>query len=846
MKQIQFEVNNNNTLKKELARIKRFVKNEPDAKVVFQIYTCLEDLDQISELTGIIEQTFPDSLYYGGQTFGNICEGKLSASRTVVVCSIFEYETTKATVLWINPKDASAKHRDLHDLWQFCNTNSWVKGVEITTSFNAAMSLGVGNKMEPIRDDIVVFGGIACNPNSLDIFDTYVFAKGYGISSDAAVAVVLGGEDIHVSACIVKGWEGLGKSFEITACEGNVIRTIDNEPAMNIYKKYLGVEQGNDLSVDGMLFPLLVEQNGMEDIRIPTRGGVNGELALLVDVKQGQRVRLSYGEKSTILSYAKDTAKKMAEFAPDSVRICSCAARRAFWGDGEISRESLIFENLASTVGFYTRGEIFRTGNFLNYLNQTMVICLLREGEAFEYEFDINEAIDSEDDSVVAGLAPKLIKYISAVTDELESQFSSTMRGISNNYRNMFLIDLENETLTQIDSNKRDAAFLEQRKNYDDKLKFFIRNTVALSMQYAAVNFCDLGTLKERLKNTETASAEFIGKMVGWFRAQFFVVDRDHNGEPSQVVFTTQVIDAEKRASEEQQRIIQSLANTYFRLHVFDLRKDIVTTVSAQNLVGESFQDNRVKGCQKEITEATYVNVTDEYLEQMLSFTDFSTLSERMRDKKTITTEFVGTNGWARATFIAIDKNGVGEITKALFAIKLIDDEKKREESLLRDANTDELTGLFNRRSYSDDLRAISEDPAQRKNLILVGLDINGLKTANDTLGHAAGDELIQGTAECIKRCLGSYGKVYRIGGDEFFAMLYVDRDRFEHIMADYEASVSEWKGKLVESLSVSIGHVIADEFPDSSLDELIQETDKRMYVDKDIFYKNSGLERRR
>ncbi|MCR5741555.1 MAG: diguanylate cyclase [Gammaproteobacteria bacterium] len=44
--------------------------------------------------------------------------------------------------------------------------------------------------------------------------------------------------------------------------------------------------------------------------------------------------------------------------------------------------------------------------------------------------------------------------------------------------------------------------------------------------------------------------------------------------------------------------------------------------------------------------------------------------------------------------------------------------------------------------------------------------DINGLKTENDTIGHEAGDELICGSAECMKNAFSRHGKIYRVGGD--------------------------------------------------------------------------------
>ncbi|HCP94978.1 MAG TPA: hypothetical protein DIT92_00165, partial [Anaerovibrio sp.] len=78
-------------------------------------------------------------------------------------------------------------------------------------------------------------------------------------------------------------------------------------------------------------------------------------------------------------------------------------------------------------------------------------------------------------------------------------------------------------------------------------------------------------------------------------------------------------------------------------------------------------------------------------------------------------------------------------------------------------AHHDGLTGLFNRRSFNDDIESLKPELI-RENVIIVTMDLNGLKKANDELGHEAGDELIIGAADCMKKVLTPYGNVYRVG----------------------------------------------------------------------------------
>lgn len=57
----------------------------------------------------------------------------------------------------------------------------------------------------------------------------------------------------------------------------------------------------------------------------------------------------------------------------------------------------------------------------------------------------------------------------------------------------------------------------------------------------------------------------------------------------------------------------------------------------------------------------------------------------------------------------------------------------------------------------------------------------------SSTIGLEASDELLKGAAFCMKQCFGSYGKVYRIGDDEFAAVLMVDKKRLKYIQRDFE-----------------------------------------------------------
>lgn len=159
-------------------------------------------------------------------------------------------------------------------------------------------------------------------------------------------------------------------------------------------------------------------------------------------------------------------------------------------------------------------------------------------------------------------------------------------------------------------------------------------------------------------------------------------------------------------------------------------------------------------------------------------------------------------------------------------------------------SNTDRLTDCYNRRAYEDKLNEY-KNFGMSNDFVYIAVDINGLKKANDTLGHQAGDELICGAATLLKNCFKEFGNVYRIGGDEFAVMVQCDENKLEERKNTLTRSMIKWKGKYVPQLAMSLGYAPYRECPGKSISELAKLADERMYDAKRNFYITSGQDRR-
>lgn len=152
-------------------------------------------------------------------------------------------------------------------------------------------------------------------------------------------------------------------------------------------------------------------------------------------------------------------------------------------------------------------------------------------------------------------------------------------------------------------------------------------------------------------------------------------------------------------------------------------------------------------------------------------------------------------------------------------------------------AHIDTLTKLPNRQSCREELERLKTDPDLEKVIILV-CDVNGLKTVNDQLGHRAGDELIQGAALCLRMVFGKVGSIYRIGGDEFVAIIQTSEGQLHDLVRTFKRYTSNWRGKYSKQLSVAIGHASVAANPDTPLPMILTLADNEMYEAKRQYYK--------
>ena len=184
-----------------------------------------------------------------------------------------------------------------------------------------------------------------------------------------------------------------------------------------------------------------------------------------------------------------------------------------------------------------------------------------------------------------------------------------------------------------------------------------------------------------------------------------------------------------------------------------------------------------------------------------------------------------------------ITQDEIGELTDALNG--LLQRIRTYQAELVRLANTDGLTGIFNRRTFFTHGEELIKSHPQGVYFLLIDLD--HFKTINDTYGHVVGDAVLEKVAGLLQGSMRTSGTrvsdiVGRLGGEEFGILMFVDN-------IDHAVSVAERLRQTIESTPVEAGGVpvsttgsigVAATVAGESLDDLYQRADRACYLAKD------------
>jgi hypothetical protein len=348
----------------------------PDADLVlvfadtdyFQTAACFDDL----------KARFPSAHIVGCSSSGNVLDTTLSEGDVVATAIRFERGRVRISTADFHTGDSvqslaeglmqSLQADDLRHVFALSD-GVLVNGSDLATGLN-----GLG---------ISVTGGLA--GDGPRFAKTWVMADAPACSG-RIVAIGLYGDLTVKSGCFA-GWDEFGAERLVTKSTHNIVYEIDEQPALLLYKKYLG-ELADKLPGSGLRFPLSVYQHGEKPL-IRTLLAVDEQLQSLTfagDVAQGSLCKLMKTNLDKLIKNAGMAAESAVQ-DKDARGLCivvSCVGRRLVLGQMTEEELLIVRETLGSEIymaGFYSYGELAPFNDILQCQlhNQTMTLTTISE-----------------------------------------------------------------------------------------------------------------------------------------------------------------------------------------------------------------------------------------------------------------------------------------------------------------------------------------------------------------------------------------------------------------------------------------------------------------------------------
>ena len=235
---------------------------------------------------------------------------------------------------------------------------------------------------------VTIFGGMA--GDDLALLAPLVFTYGHS-STNGVVAIIINEDRIDVNGIATCGWKPVGISKTVTRSSGNIVYTIDDQPALDLVIKYLGLtidqDPGDNVVANlGAYYPLQLEREDAPPVMRTAMLGNKADRSLICagNVPQGAKVRFSlppdFDVIDTVVAECTNL-KGEGEYNADAVIMFSCISRYLSFGvmtSEEIERVIQVWK--APFIGFFSYGEFGKSERGKHeFHNNTCCIVVLKE-----------------------------------------------------------------------------------------------------------------------------------------------------------------------------------------------------------------------------------------------------------------------------------------------------------------------------------------------------------------------------------------------------------------------------------------------------------------------------------
>ena len=356
-----------------------------DSEQTLVIVFASSDTSKIEKPLGEIIAAYPTSIVVGSSSANEIYNDEVSEDGFVAAVTQFEKTHLEMISLGVdNDEECYGIGQKLASLLLRDNLKALFVLSEGLNVNGSKLTKGIDSVLP---NHIPAVGGLA---GDSDRFETTWVLHNKVPRSEHVSVVGFYGDDFHLAHAYKGGWRELGLERKVTKSTDNILYELDGEPALDIYKTYLG-ERANGLPGTGLLFPLsLRETDNSDEVTVRTILGINEEehsITFAGDIPEGSLVTLMTTTFDRLVDAAKLAAKKL-DLSEHNAQplLCiaiSCTGRQLVLKqrtEDELEAILSVLPAEAKLLGFYSYGEISPlTSGRIDLHNQTMTLSAIWE-----------------------------------------------------------------------------------------------------------------------------------------------------------------------------------------------------------------------------------------------------------------------------------------------------------------------------------------------------------------------------------------------------------------------------------------------------------------------------------
>ncbi|MGX2982565.1 HD domain-containing phosphohydrolase [Helicobacter sp. 23-1045] len=390
MRVINFFYENDESLAERLSAIKS------EKNIFIQIFCGASLRKKALPLLSFISQNLPQAKVLLASSFAEMSDGEYKSNSISISISIFQKTNIKTLSFGnenptnIADKIAISTTKQTKMVIIFCN------GLQI----NSAILLESLTKQIP---QVVIAGG--------NVSDDLHFGKCFvgsdkGIENIAVSVAILDSEVLQIYRDYIFEYNRIGLDMVVTHAENGVVYKINNQPIMDIYKRYLGKYISDTLPENGYQFPLTFFDGDLLVGRTVFGKTKEGGLIYGGDIKKGTKVKFGVASSLDIMTEMSKQLISLSSQNIDAFYVYSCVGRYLYFKDTILDYNVKMFNNIAPMAGFFTFGEFYHKGNKNYLLNNTNTFIALSEGTNEPKSNTIHEldAQPNTADTIIYGL----------------------------------------------------------------------------------------------------------------------------------------------------------------------------------------------------------------------------------------------------------------------------------------------------------------------------------------------------------------------------------------------------------------------------------------------------------